>query len=92
MSPDPVSRHRKFANTLELPYRLLADTKKEVSEKYGVVKEKTMFGRKVRAIDRSTFVIDADGTLEECMYGVSAKGHAEDVVACVREHTGEDSK
>ena len=86
MSPDPVSRHAKFVATLNLPYRLLADTGKEVARKYGVLKEKTMFGKKVSGIDRSTFVIDEDGRLAECMYGVNAKGHAEDVVACMRDN------
>lgn len=84
MSPDPVKRHAAFREKLGLPYRLLADTEKEVSELYDVVKEKKMFGKTVRGIRRSTFVIAPDGTLEECMYGVNAKGHAEEVVACMR--------
>ena len=87
MSPDSVNRHEKFVATLNLPYRLLADTKKEVSRKYGVVKDKTMLGRKVSTIERSTFVIDEEGRLSECMYGVSAKGHAEEVVSCMRDGT-----
>jgi len=86
VSPDPVNRHEKFVATLNLPFRLLADTKKEVSRKYGVLKDKTMFGRKVSGIERSTFVIDENGRLEHCMYGVNAKGHAEDVVACMRDN------
>ena len=86
MSPDSVNRHEKFVATLNLPYRLLADTKKEVAAMYGVVKEKTLMGRKVRAIERSTFVIDEQGRLEQCMYGVNAKGHAEEVVACIRDN------
>lgn len=87
MSPDPVGRHVKFASSLNLPYRLLADTEKEVAKKYGVLKEKTMFGRKVRGVERSTFVIDEQGVLQECMYGVSPKGHARDVVACMRDNS-----
>ncbi len=86
MSPDPVGRHEKFRSSLNLPYRLLADTKKEVAEKFGVLKEKTFMGRKVRGVERSTFVIDENGVLQECMYGVNAKGHAEEVVACMREN------
>ena len=84
MSPDPVGRHAKFVSTLHLPYRLLADTKKEAARKYGVLKEKTMMGRKVTGVERSTFVIDEQGRLQECMYGVSAKGHAAEVAACMR--------
>ena len=85
MSPDPVNRHAKFVSSLGLPYRLLSDTKKDVVRLYGVLKEKTMFGKKVTGVERSTFVIDEQGILQECMYGVNAKGHAEDVVACMRE-------
>lgn len=84
MSPDPVGRHAKFVSALSLPYRLLADTKKEVAGKYRVLKEKTMMGRKVTGVERSTFVIDEQGRLQECMYGVNAKGHAAEVVACMR--------
>ena len=84
MSPDPVGRHEKFVSSLNLPYRLLSDAKKEVAAKYGVLKEKNFMGRKVRAVERSTFVIDEKGVLQECMYGVNAKGHAEEVVACMR--------
>lgn len=86
MSPDPVGRHEKFASSLNLPYHLLADTKKEVAEKYGVLKEKNFMGRTVRAVERSTFVIDENGVLQECMYGVNAKGHAEEVVSCMRKN------
>ena len=84
MSPDPVERHAAFVESLSLPYRLLADTDKAVCDKYGVLKEKNVLGAKSRTVERSTFVIDETGRLAECMYGVSAKGHAEDVVACMR--------
>ena len=86
MSPDPVNRHAKFVATLGLPFRLLADTDKEVCKLYGVWKEKNRFGVKSEGVERSTFVIDEQGRLQECMYGVSAKGHAEDVVSCMREN------
>lgn len=85
MSPDPVERHAAFRRKLGLPYRLLADTDKEVSKKYDVWKEKNRFGVKSFGIERSTFVIDEEGRLAECIYGVSPKGHAQEVLACVRE-------
>ena len=86
MSPDPVSRHAAFREKLGLPFRLLADVDKEVVKKYGVWKEKNRFGVKSFGVERSTFVIDEEGRLEECMYGVKPKGHAEEVLACVRDH------
>lgn len=85
MSPDPVSRHAAFRDNLGLPFRLLADTDREAAKKYDVVKEKNLLGVKSMGIKRSTFVIGEDGRLQECMYGVSPKGHAEEVLACVRE-------
>lgn len=84
VSPDPVERHASFRDKLDLPFRLLADTEKEVAKKYDVWKEKNRFGVKSMGVQRSTFIIDEEGRLEECMYGVSAKGHAEDVLACVK--------
>ena len=84
MSPDPVKRHAKFSESLGLPYRLLADTDKEVCRLYGVLKESNRLGVKSETVRRSTFIIDEQGRLEECMYGVNAKGHAEEVVACMR--------
>lgn len=84
MSPDPVSRHAAFRDKLGLPFRLLADTKKEVAKKYDVLKEKNRLGVKSEGVQRSTFVIAEDGRLEECMYGVSPRGHAEDVLRCVK--------
>jgi peroxiredoxin len=85
VSPDPVGRHAKFVSALGLPYRLLADTDKSVAVMYGVVKETNRLGVKSRSIHRSTFVIDEEGRLQECMYGVSPKGHAQEVAACMRE-------
>ena len=86
MSPDPVDRHAAFVESLALPYRLLADTDKAVCERYGVLKEANRLGVKSRSVRRSTFVVGEDGRLQECMYGVNAIGHAEEVVACVREN------
>jgi thioredoxin-dependent peroxiredoxin len=87
VSPDSTKRHAAFVASLGLPYRLLADTDKSVSEMYGVVKETNRLGVPSKSIKRSTFVIDEEGLFQECMYGVSPKGHAEDVVACIRDHS-----
>ena len=85
MSPDSTKRHAAFVASLGLPYRLLADTDKKVSELYGVVKETNRLGVTSKSIQRSTFVIDEQGRLQECMYGVSPKGHAGEVAACIRD-------
>lgn len=81
MSPDPVESHRTFKAKNELPFTLLADTEHEVAEAYGVWVEKTNYGRKSMGIERSTFVIDAEGTIVKAMRGVRAGGHAADVLS-----------
>jgi thioredoxin-dependent peroxiredoxin len=80
ISPDPVKAVRKFREKFDLPYRLLADEDHAVAEAYGVWKEKQMFGRKYMGVDRSTFLVDAEGRIEQAMRGVSAEGHAANVL------------
>ena len=57
VSTDSVESHKKFANKYKLPFNLLSDEKKEVVEKYGVWKEKNMYGKKYMGIERTTFII-----------------------------------
>ncbi|HSH46939.1 MAG TPA: thioredoxin-dependent thiol peroxidase [Longimicrobiales bacterium] len=80
VSPDDVASHRKFRDKYDLPFTLLADTDHEVAERYGVWKEKSMFGRKYMGVDRTTFVIDADGTIARIFRKVKPRKHAEDVL------------
>jgi peroxiredoxin Q/BCP len=80
VSPDDVARHRKFASKYNLPFTLLSDTDHDVSEAYGVWKEKSMYGRKFWGIERSTFVIDRDGRLAEVMRRVKPAQHAAQVL------------
>ena len=61
ISPQDVASHEKFRSKYSLDFPLLADTEHTVTEAYGVWKEKSMYGRKVMGIERSTFLIDADG-------------------------------
>jgi peroxiredoxin Q/BCP len=77
VSPDSIASHRKFRDKFGLNYPLLADEDHRVAEAYGVWKEKTMYGRKSMGIERSTFLIDEDGTIQEAWRKVSAKGHAD---------------
>jgi len=77
VSPDSVASHRKFRDKFGLNYPLLADEDHRVAEAYGVWKEKNMYGRKSMGIERSTFLIDEDGQIQEAWRKVSPKGHAD---------------
>ena len=83
VSPDGVKSHQKFKVKYELPFTLLADTEHAVAEKYGVWKEKSMYGRKYMGIERTTFLIDAKGVLREVFEKVKPAGHADEVAAAL---------
>jgi len=80
VSRDSITSHEKFIKKFNLPFVLLADTESKVCESYGVIKEKNMYGKKVKGIARSTFLIDPEGKIAEVWRGVKANGHAEEVV------------
>jgi len=80
VSPDPVSRHLKFIEKENIPFELLSDEDHEVSKKFGVWKEKSMYGRKYMGIERSTFIIDEEGKLQKIYRKVSVTGHADDAL------------
>jgi peroxiredoxin Q/BCP len=81
VSPDAVTRHRKFKEKYGLPFTLLADPEHEVAEAYGVWTERSMYGKKYMGIERSTFVIDAEGNVAKIMRRVKPDTHAEAVLA-----------
>lgn len=83
ISRDDCASHAAFIDKHGLNVRLLADTEGEVCERYGVWQEKEKNGVKKMGIVRSTFIIDKTGTLREALYGVSAQGHAQDVLGRV---------
>jgi thioredoxin-dependent peroxiredoxin len=83
VSPDPVSSHVKFREKYDLPFTLLADPEHEVAETYGVWVERSMAGKTFMGIERSTFVIDAEGTVASVMRRVSPDAHADDVLAAL---------
>jgi peroxiredoxin Q/BCP len=83
VSPDDVSSHGKFRDKYDLPFTLLADPDHAVADLYGVWGEKTYAGKAYMGIDRSTFVIDADGNVATIMRGVKADEHADDVLAAL---------
>jgi peroxiredoxin Q/BCP len=83
VSPDGEASHAKFKSKYGLPFPLLADPTHEVSEAYGVWGEKSFAGRKYMGVERSTFVIGADGNVARVMRKVDAKSHADDVLAAL---------
>ena len=80
VSPDKPPALAKFKEKYDLPFTLLADEDKAAAEAYGVWKEKNMYGRKTMGIERTTFVIGADGRIENIYGKVKAKGHAAQVL------------
>ena len=87
VSRDSVASHEKFKEKQGFPFDLLSDPDEKLCRKFDVIKEKNMYGRKVLGIERSTFLIDADGKLRREWRKVKVKGHAEEVLDAVRELT-----
>jgi peroxiredoxin Q/BCP len=83
VSPDPLKSHVKFRDKHDLPFTLLSDPDHEAAEAYGVWVEKSMYGRTYMGIERSTFVIGPDGTIQQALYKVKPKGHAASVLELV---------
>jgi thioredoxin-dependent peroxiredoxin len=83
VSPDSEASHVKFRSKYDLPFTLLADPEHEVAEQYGVWVEKKNYGKTSMGIERSTFVIDADGNVARVMRRVNPKSHADDVLAAL---------
>jgi thioredoxin-dependent peroxiredoxin len=75
VSPQDVASHRRFKEKYGLPFPLLADTGHEMAEDYGVWVEKTNYGRKYMGIERSTFIVDADGNLAAIKRRVKPEEH-----------------
>ena len=84
ISRDTSKAQARFRAKYELPYPLLADTEAEVCNLFGVLKEKNMYGKKVKGIERSTFLIAPDGTLARVWEKVKPEGHAEEVLSAVQ--------
>ncbi len=83
VSRDSVESHESFKTKFELPYRLLADVDSKLCDAFGVIVEKNNYGKKSMGVQRSTFLIDAGGTVSRVWPKVSVEGHAEDVLAAV---------
>ena len=84
VSRDSVKSHCGFRDRQGLNFLLLTDKEEVACTAYGVMKEKMMYGKKCRGIERSTFVIDANGVLKAAFYGVKAKTHVEELLASLK--------
>ena len=83
VSPDSEKSHVKFREKYELPFTLLADSDHAVAEQYGVWGEKKYMGRTYLGVLRTTFVIDADGTVKRVLENVKPATHPDDVLAAL---------
>ncbi len=80
VSPDSIKSHQKFKEKQDLNFILLSDTEHKLAEAFEVWKEKSMYGRKYMGIERSTFIISADGEIEKEWRKVKVKGHVDEIL------------
>lgn len=84
ISKDSIAKHEKFITKHDLTVPLASDENDTVCEAYGVWKEKSMYGKKFMGIERSTFLIDADGKIAQIWRKVKVPGHAEAVLEAAK--------
>ncbi len=84
VSRDSIKSHETFKARFTLPFALLSDTDETVCNLFGVMKQKMMYGKQVRGIERSTFVLDDKGIIRKEWRGLKADGHAQEVLAFVQ--------
>jgi peroxiredoxin Q/BCP len=85
VSRDSLKSHERFRAKMGFPFDLIADPDEKLCGQFEVIKMKNMYGRKVRGIERSTFLIDAEGKLAREWRKVKVAGHADDVLTAVRD-------
>ena len=84
VSRDSLKSHERFKSKMKFPFELLSDAEEAVCGQFGVMKLKNMYGRKVRGIERSTFVVDEKGVLAREWRGVKVPGHVQEVLNFVK--------
>ncbi|MEM9173187.1 MAG: peroxiredoxin [Pseudomonadota bacterium] len=84
ISRDSLASHEKFRTKHNMPFELISDPDEALCRYFDVIKEKNMYGKKVMGIERSTFLIDADGKLRAEWRKVRVPGHAEDVLEAAK--------
>lgn len=91
VSADPIDRHQKFREKYKLNFPLLSDPDHKVAEKYGAWREKNMYGKKSMGIQRSTFLIDANGKVARVWPRVQVDGHDQQVLEALKKLKAEQS-
>lgn len=84
ISRDTVRAQKKFKDKYELPYTLLADSEQVLINRFGLLRNKTMYGKPVTGVARTTYVIGPDGRLVHVFENVKPEGHAEEVLALLK--------
>ncbi len=84
VSRDSVRSHENFAAKYKFPFPLLSDGDEAACKAFGVIVEKSLYGRKYLGVDRSTFLFDTNGKLRREWHGVKVKGHASEVLDAVK--------
>jgi peroxiredoxin Q/BCP len=84
VSRDSIKSHEGFKSKMNFPFELLSDPDERVCNLFGVMKMKNMYGRKVRGVERSTFVIDPEGVVLKEWRGLKVPGHAQEVLEFVK--------
>jgi peroxiredoxin Q/BCP len=84
VSRDSLKSHEGFKAKMDFPFELVSDADEKLCARFDVIKMKNMYGKKVRGIERSTFLIAPDGTLAREWRGVKVAGHVEEVLAAVK--------
>jgi len=84
ISRDTPKAQKKFKDKFDLPYTLLADADQEIVKRFDLVKPKTMYGKLVSGVERTTYVIGPDGKLQHIFSKVKPEGHAEEVLALLK--------
>ncbi len=84
VSRDSLKSHEGFKAKLGFPFELISDPQEKLCEAFGVMKMKNMYGKQVRGVERSTFVIDGEGKLRREWRGVKVAGHVDEVLAFVQ--------
>jgi len=84
ISRDSIKSHENFKDKLALPFDLISDAEEKLCQMFGVIKMKKMYGKEVRGIERSTFLVDSAGILRREWRGVKTDGHAAEVLAALQ--------
>lgn len=84
ISRDSLKSHERFKEKQHFPFELISDSDEVLCQLFDVIKQKSMYGKQVRGIERSTFIIDAQGVLKKEWRKVSVPGHVDEVLAVLR--------